>query len=51
MSMHRMKAALIGLLETANFNEWVVTEKLGEALTEKIEISEPESTITTLKDR
>ncbi|PKA59443.1 Glucomannan 4-beta-mannosyltransferase 9 [Apostasia shenzhenica] len=35
MSFHRMKATLVGLLEMGNVNEWVVTEKLGEALKTK----------------
>ncbi|WRX25740.1 hypothetical protein QQP08_018227 [Theobroma cacao] len=29
MSLHRTKAAIIGLLEANRVNEWVVTEKLG----------------------
>jgi beta-mannan synthase len=29
MSMHRSKAAVIGLLETSRANEWLVTDKLG----------------------
>ncbi|XP_075502244.1 glucomannan 4-beta-mannosyltransferase 9 [Primulina tabacum] len=32
MSLHRTKATFIGLLETGRVNEWVVTEKLGDAL-------------------
>lgn len=32
MSMHRTKATFIGLLEIGTVNEWVVTEKLGDAL-------------------
>lgn len=32
MSMHRAKATIIGLLEASRVNEWVVTEKLGNAL-------------------
>ncbi|KAJ7974954.1 glucomannan 4-beta-mannosyltransferase 9-like [Quillaja saponaria] len=32
MSLHRTKAAFIGLLEVGRVNEWVVTEKLGDAL-------------------
>jgi hypothetical protein len=32
MSLHRSKATLIGLLEAGRANEWVVTEKLGNAL-------------------
>ncbi|XP_015876561.4 glucomannan 4-beta-mannosyltransferase 9 [Ziziphus jujuba] len=31
MSLHRAKAVLIGLLEIGRVNEWVVTEKLGDA--------------------
>ncbi|KAL8127664.1 hypothetical protein AgCh_014536 [Apium graveolens] len=29
MSLHRTKAAIIGLLEASRVNEWIVTEKLG----------------------
>lgn len=35
MSLHRTKATFIGLLEAGRVNEWVVTEKLGEALKTK----------------
>ncbi|KAI4382283.1 hypothetical protein MLD38_008264 [Melastoma candidum] len=35
MSLHRTKATFIGLLETGRANEWVVTEKLGDALKNK----------------
>ncbi|KAF7820232.1 glucomannan 4-beta-mannosyltransferase 9-like [Senna tora] len=35
MSMHRTKATIIGLLEAGRANEWVVTEKLGDALKTK----------------
>ena len=35
MSLHRTKATLIGLLEAGRVNEWVVTEKLGDALKTK----------------
>jgi hypothetical protein len=31
MSLHRTKATIIGLLETSRVNEWIVTEKLGDA--------------------
>lgn len=31
MAMDRAKGALIGLLEAGRVNEWVVTEKLGDA--------------------
>ncbi|URE48262.1 Glucomannan 4-beta-mannosyltransferase 9 [Musa troglodytarum] len=47
MSMHRMKAALIGLLETASVNEWVVTQKLGDTLKEKMQTNAVESTRTS----
>lgn len=36
MSMHRTKATLIGLFEAGRVNEWVVTEKLGDALKTKL---------------
>ncbi|KAI3904122.1 hypothetical protein MKW98_021708 [Papaver atlanticum] len=32
MSMHRSKGTLVGLFEAGRVNEWVVTEKLGDAL-------------------
>lgn len=32
MSLHRAKATIIGLLEASRVNEWIVTEKLGDAL-------------------
>lgn len=35
MSLHRTKATFIGLLEAGRANEWVVTEKLGDALKNK----------------
>ena len=38
MSLHRLKAAVIGLLESGRTNEWVVTEKLGDALRAKTEV-------------
>ncbi|MQM18967.1 hypothetical protein Taro_051967 [Colocasia esculenta] len=31
MSFHRLKAAMTGLLEAGRVNEWIVTEKLGDA--------------------
>lgn len=51
MAMHRMKATIIGLLETGTVNEWVVTEKLGDTLQEKIKIPLLEKTPTRLRDR
>ncbi|KAE8731086.1 Glucomannan 4-beta-mannosyltransferase 2 [Hibiscus syriacus] len=35
MSLHRTKATFIGLLEAGRVNEWIVTEKLGDALKAK----------------
>ncbi|KAH8505775.1 hypothetical protein H0E87_012836 [Populus deltoides] len=35
MSLHRTKATFIGLLEAGRVNEWIVTEKLGDALKSK----------------
>ncbi|KAH7855010.1 hypothetical protein Vadar_020231 [Vaccinium darrowii] len=35
MSLHRSKAAIIGLLEANRVNEWVVTEKLGNTSKQK----------------
>ncbi|CAA7018177.1 unnamed protein product [Microthlaspi erraticum] len=36
MAMHRTKGTFIGLLEGGRCNEWVVTEKLGDALETKL---------------
>ncbi|KAG6630685.1 glucomannan 4-beta-mannosyltransferase 9-like [Carya illinoinensis] len=41
MSLHRTKATLIGLLEAGKVNEWVVTEKLGDALKAKLGTKAP----------
>ncbi|KAK1315086.1 Glucomannan 4-beta-mannosyltransferase 9 [Acorus calamus] len=35
MSLHRTKAAIIGLLEVGRVNEWIVTDKLGDTLKNK----------------
>ncbi|CAN6462470.1 unnamed protein product [Victoria cruziana] len=35
MSLHRTKAAIIGLIEAERVNEWVVTEKLGNTAKQK----------------
>lgn len=51
MSLHRMKATLLGLLDMGNVNEWVVTEKLGEAPKRKHENHVPEATATKFIDR
>lgn len=32
MALHRTKGTIIGLLGTRRVNEWIVTEKLGDAL-------------------
>ncbi|KAK1260768.1 putative mannan synthase 9 [Acorus gramineus] len=52
MSMHRMKATLIGLFEAGGVDEWVVTEKLGDALLAKSETGLlPEKPPIRLRDR
>lgn len=35
MSLHRTKAAIIGLLKANRVNEWVVTEKLGNTMKQR----------------
>ena len=32
MALHRTKGTFIGLMEVGRVNEWIVTEKLGDAL-------------------
>lgn len=46
MSFHRTKGLLIGLLETKRANEWIVTEKLGDAFEGKsrAELTAPKGT-------
>ncbi|KAJ0975317.1 hypothetical protein J5N97_017282 [Dioscorea zingiberensis] len=51
MSMHRMKATMIGLLEAKSVNEWVVTEKLGDAPKAKPENQILEKPPTRFKER
>ncbi|CAD6212553.1 unnamed protein product [Miscanthus lutarioriparius] len=38
MSMHRMRAAVTGLLETAHANDWVVTEKVGDLVKDDLDV-------------
>ncbi|GAB2285487.1 Glucomannan 4-beta-mannosyltransferase 2 [Dionaea muscipula] len=47
MSLHRTKATLIGLLEAGRVNEWVVTEKLGDACKNKNNVKDKQPTNTT----
>ncbi|XP_039000359.1 glucomannan 4-beta-mannosyltransferase 9 [Hibiscus syriacus] len=42
MSLHRTKATFIGLLEAGRVNEWIVTEKLGDALKAKAAVKAPQ---------
>ncbi|KAJ8459996.1 hypothetical protein OPV22_032922 [Ensete ventricosum] len=51
MSMHRMKATVIGLFEAGSVNEWVVTEKLGDTLLEKTKIPILEKPSSRLRER
>ncbi|XP_022143697.1 glucomannan 4-beta-mannosyltransferase 9 [Momordica charantia] len=41
MSLHRTKATIIGLLEASRVNEWIVTEKLGDAFKAKAAAKAP----------
>ncbi|KAM5559610.1 glucomannan 4-beta-mannosyltransferase 9-like [Rosa sericea] len=41
MSLHRTKATIIGLLEGSSVNEWIVTEKLGDILKNKVGAKAP----------
>jgi beta-mannan synthase len=38
MSMHRIRASLTGLLETTYVDEWVVTEKVGDHVEDKLDV-------------
>lgn len=51
MSLHRTKATFIGLLETGRVNEWIVTEKLGEALKTKLGSKVPRKPRFRIGDR
>lgn len=51
MSLHRLKAALTGLFDAGRVNEWVVTEKVGDAHKTKpvvIDISEADKLVDSL---
>lgn len=48
MSFHRTKATIIGLLEAARVNEWVVTEKLGDTLKAKSKSGAPRRSLTKI---
>ena len=41
MAMHRTKGTIIGLLEASRVNEWIVTEKLGDASKPKLAAKTP----------
>ncbi|XP_039123983.1 glucomannan 4-beta-mannosyltransferase 9-like [Dioscorea cayenensis subsp. rotundata] len=51
MSLHRTKATFIGLLEAGRVNEWVVTEKLGDALKTKLGAKAPRKLRFRIGDR
>lgn len=51
MSLHRTKAAIIGLLEANRVNEWVVTEKLGNTMNKKISIKPQKKPRSRIKER
>jgi beta-mannan synthase len=41
MAMHRMRAAMVGLLGTPSVNQWVVTEKKGQLVRDKTDLEVP----------
>lgn len=51
MSLHRTKATFIGLLEGVRVNEWIVTEKLGDALKVKSTTKAPKKLRFRIGDR
>ncbi|XP_059627175.1 glucomannan 4-beta-mannosyltransferase 2-like [Cornus florida] len=51
MSLHRTKATFIGLLEYGRANEWVVTEKLGDAVKNKANSKAPKKLRFKIGDR
>ncbi|KAI4300409.1 hypothetical protein L6164_033792 [Bauhinia variegata] len=51
MSLHRTKATIIGLLEASRVNEWIVTEKLGDALKGKAATKAPKKPRFRIGDR
>ncbi|OIW11321.1 hypothetical protein TanjilG_20470 [Lupinus angustifolius] len=51
MSLHRTKATIIGLLEASRVNEWIVTEKLGDALKGKAGTKAPKKPRFKIGDR
>ncbi|XP_078160021.1 putative glucomannan 4-beta-mannosyltransferase 7 [Carex rostrata] len=51
MSLHRIRAAMVGLFETATFHEWIVTKKVGNNLKDTLDIPLLEKTKTKLRDK
>ncbi|KAJ0966592.1 hypothetical protein J5N97_023509 [Dioscorea zingiberensis] len=51
MSMHRAKAAIIGLVEADRVNEWVVTEKLGNSAKQKSVIKSTRRPRSSIRER
>ncbi|KAI4349029.1 hypothetical protein L6164_009683 [Bauhinia variegata] len=51
MSLHRTKASITGLLETSRANEWIVTEKLGDAVKGKSATKAPKKPRFRFGDR
>lgn len=50
MTLHRMRAALTGLLELEGFNQWIVTKKVGNDL-EDTDVPLLQKTRKRLRDR
>lgn len=51
MSLHRSKAAIIGLLEANRANEWVVTEKLGNTMKQKYNVKASKKPKSHMRER
>ncbi|KAL6141830.1 hypothetical protein ACLB2K_060116 [Fragaria x ananassa] len=51
MSLHRTKATIIGILEFSRVNEWIVTEKLGDFLKNKVGAKAPKKFRLNIGDR
>ncbi|CAA0829721.1 Glucomannan 4-beta-mannosyltransferase 9 [Striga hermonthica] len=51
MSLHRSKAAIIGLLEASRVNEWVVTEKLGNTMKQRTNLRASKRPRSRIRER
>ncbi|CAI9766333.1 unnamed protein product [Fraxinus pennsylvanica] len=51
MSLHRSKAAIIGLLEANRVNEWIVTEKLGNMMKQTFNVNTARRPRSRIRER